>query len=55
MTARIVEQCFDYLEAPVKRVAALDVPVPASRVLEEAATPDWEDIGRAAVEVVQEY
>jgi pyruvate/2-oxoglutarate/acetoin dehydrogenase E1 component len=55
ITARIVESCFDYLEAPVRRVAALDVPVPASRVLEDAATPDWEDIGRAAVEVVEGY
>ena len=55
ITARIVESCFDYLEAPVRRVAALDVPVPASRVLENAATPDWEDIGRAAVEVVEGY
>ena len=53
--ARIMERCFDFLEAPIRRVAALDVPVPASVVLERAATPDWEDIGRAAVEIVQQY
>ena len=52
IVARIVERCFDVLEAPVKRVAAMDIPVPASTVLEQAATPDWEDIGRAAAEVV---
>lgn len=48
VVARIVESCFDYLAAPPTRVAALDVPVPSSPVLERAATPDWEDIGRAA-------
>ncbi|MFQ5808922.1 MAG: alpha-ketoacid dehydrogenase subunit beta [Armatimonadota bacterium] len=55
VAARIMERCFDLLEAPIRRVAALDVPVPASVVLEQAATPDWEDIGRAAAEIVQQY
>jgi len=55
VAARIMERCFDVLEAPIRRVAALDVPVPASTVLEQAATPDWEDIGRAAAELVQQY
>ena len=53
VVARATEACFDYLSAPPKRVAALDVPVPASMVLEKAATPDWESIGRAAAEVVR--
>lgn len=48
VAARITEQCFDSLQAAPRRVAALDVPVPASRVLEQAATPDWQDIARAA-------
>lgn len=49
---RITEECFDLLEAPPRRLAALDVPVPASRVLEEAATPDWRDIAQAAADVL---
>jgi pyruvate/2-oxoglutarate/acetoin dehydrogenase E1 component len=55
VAAQIMERCFDLLEAPIRRVAAMDVPVPASIVLEQAATPDWEDIGRAAAELVREY
>jgi len=51
VAARIMETCFDYLEAPVKRVAALDCPVPCSMTLESGATPDWEKIGQAALEL----
>lgn len=53
IVARIVDECFDYLEAAPRRVAALDVPVPASYVLEQAATPDWQDIARTAAEVMR--
>ena len=53
LCTQIMERCFDYLDAPLRRVAALDVPVPCSDVLEKAATPDWEKIGRAAAEVVR--
>lgn len=49
---RITEECFDVLEAPPIRVAALDVPVPASHVLEQAATPDWRDIAQAAADAL---
>ncbi len=52
LSARVSESCFDYLEAPVNRVAAADVPVPCAQSLEQAATPDWEQIGRAALETV---
>jgi pyruvate/2-oxoglutarate/acetoin dehydrogenase E1 component len=52
LAARIAEACFDYLEAPVRRVAAADVPVPCAQSLEQAATPDWRDIARAAMEVI---
>jgi pyruvate/2-oxoglutarate/acetoin dehydrogenase E1 component len=55
VVARIVESSFDYLNAPPARVAALDVPVPASRTLEQAATPDWQDIARAAARLMQQY
>jgi len=52
ISARITESCFDRLQAPVRRVAAADVPVPCAHSLEQAATPDWEAIGRAALETV---
>ena len=55
VVARVARDCFDYLAAPPTRVAALDVPVPASRVLEQAATPDWEQIGKAAAQLVADY
>ncbi len=55
VVARIVETCFEYLEAPVKRVAALDCPVPCSMTLESAATPDWEAIGKAALSLCTAY
>jgi pyruvate dehydrogenase E1 component beta subunit len=50
---RITEECFDLLQAPPMRVAALDVPVPSSQVLEEAATPDWRNIAQAAAEALR--
>lgn len=52
LAARIAESCFDYLQAPLRRVAAADVPVPCAQSLEQAATPDWRDIARAAMEVI---
>ncbi len=41
---RITESAFDYLDAPVKRIAALDVPVPFSPVLEDFVVPTEEKI-----------
>lgn len=35
ISALIMERCFEYLDAPVKRVAGLDTPVPFAKVLEE--------------------
>ena len=40
LAATIGEQCFDYLDAPVLRVAAADVPVPFSPALEVETIPD---------------
>lgn len=44
IVARIIEQAFDELDAPVERVAALDVPVPYSQPLEDRALPGANDI-----------
>ncbi len=50
--ARIAEKAFDYLDAPIKRVAALDVPTPYSPPLEAAALPDLPRVLAAAREVL---
>ena len=42
--ALVNEVAFDYLDAPMVRVAAADVPVPMSEALEAAAIPSVEDI-----------
>ena len=44
IAARIMEEAFDYLDAPVQRVAALDVPIPYSQPLESAVLPGPADI-----------
>ena len=50
--ARIAEKAFDYLDAPVKRIGALDVPTPYSPPLEAAALPDKTRVLRAAKELL---
>jgi pyruvate/2-oxoglutarate/acetoin dehydrogenase E1 component len=39
-------RAFDYLDAPVRRLAGKDVPIPYNRVLERSAVPQEEDIER---------
>lgn len=41
-------EAFDRLDAPIKRLAGLDIPIPYNRTLEKAATPQVEDIVKAA-------
>ena len=40
VAATIAEGAFDYLDAPIRRVAAAEVPLPYSKPLESAALPD---------------
>jgi pyruvate/2-oxoglutarate/acetoin dehydrogenase E1 component len=40
LAMRIQEEVFDWLDAPVVRVAAADVPVPMAETLEDAAIPN---------------
>jgi len=47
VAAQIAEACMDVLEAPVVRVGAADVPVPASPELEKAVLPSAEDVAGA--------
>ena len=39
LAARISEECFDYLEDPVVRIAGEDIPIPVSPGLESASIP----------------
>jgi len=51
LAAVMMEECFDWLDAPVKRVAGKDVPLPYAANLERLAVPQVEDIVAAAREV----
>jgi pyruvate/2-oxoglutarate/acetoin dehydrogenase E1 component len=44
ITARINEQCFEWLDAPVLRVTAHDVPLPFAPTLEDYVLPQVADI-----------
>jgi pyruvate dehydrogenase E1 component beta subunit len=44
LSAQIMEQAFDWLDAPVARVSGKDVPMPYNRNLEFAALPSEEDV-----------
>jgi pyruvate dehydrogenase E1 component beta subunit len=44
ISALITEQCFWALDAPVRRVAAAEVPIPYARHLEQEAIPQVDDI-----------
>jgi pyruvate dehydrogenase E1 component beta subunit len=48
---RIYEEAFDYVDAPIKRVAQLEVPLPYNQRLEQKALPQVEDIISAVKEV----
>jgi pyruvate/2-oxoglutarate/acetoin dehydrogenase E1 component len=50
--AMVAEQAFPYLKAPIKRVAAPDLPTPAGFTLEEAFYTTQEDIKKAICAVV---
>jgi len=49
---RVNEHAFDYLDAPIARVCAADVPVPMSPTLEDAAVPTADRIAEAARRLV---
>lgn len=55
VATQIMEHCFDYLNAPIRRVAAADTPVPCADNLEKAALPDAGKIVGAVKELMAEY
>ncbi len=52
VAARIYEEAFDYVDAPVRRVAQKEVPLPYNRDLEQMALPQVDDVVRAVKEVL---
>lgn len=53
IAARIADDCFAWLDAPVKRVASTDTFVGYAPRLEDAILPQIEDIKKACQEIVQ--
>ncbi len=52
VATRIYENAFDYIDAPIKRVAQKEVLLPYNRDLEQMAIPNAEDVIRAVKEVL---
>ncbi len=52
VSSRIYEQAFDYVDAPVVRVAQKEVPLPYNRALEQSALPQPVDVVAAVREVL---
>jgi len=52
VASQVTELTFDYLDAPVRRVAQAEVPLPYNRRLEQMALPQEEDIVRAVNDVL---
>jgi len=48
LVARVNELCFEWLDAPVRRVCAHDVPLPYAPTLEDFVLPQTDDLIRAA-------
>ena len=52
IVARIQEEGFDYLDAPVKRVSQLDAPLPYSQALEQSALINPDRVIQAVKEII---
>lgn len=53
LSATIMEEAFDQLDAPVMRVAGVEVPIPYARHLEDAALPNADRIAAAVRDVMR--
>jgi pyruvate dehydrogenase E1 component beta subunit len=52
IVARLQEEAFDYMDAPIKRVAQFEVPLPYSQELEQSALINAERVIAAVKEVL---
>ena len=53
VATRIYEEAFDFVDAPILRVAQKEVPLPYNRNLEQAALPQVADIVATVKEVLK--
>ena len=53
IAARISDYCFQYLDGPVKRIAAKDSHIPYSPILEAAILPNREEVYKGIKELLQ--
>ena len=52
VASRLYEEAFDYADAPIKRLAQKEVPLPYNRTLEQMALPQVADVIKAVKEVL---
>lgn len=52
VSARVSEKCFDYLDAPIMRLACRDIPIPCNKTLENATIVQVENIVSTARGIV---
>jgi pyruvate dehydrogenase E1 component beta subunit len=55
VAARVAETSFGYLDAPIRRLAAPDTPVPFAPVMEKFYVPSVEKIVAAVQELISSY
>ena len=53
IAATLAEEAFEALDAPVKRIAAPDAPVPFSPPLEKAYIPQVDDVAKGIRELAE--
>lgn len=51
--ACLASEAFEFLDAPLRRLAVPDCPIPYSKTLRQAVLPDVTEIRRAAEELLQ--
>ena len=52
ISSTVAELAFDYLDAPIRRVAQAEVPLPYNKRLEQLALPQVDDVIKAAKDVL---
>ncbi len=53
VAARVSDECFQYLDGPVKRIAAKDSHIPYSPILENAVLPSREQVYKGIKELIE--
>jgi pyruvate dehydrogenase E1 component beta subunit len=53
ISARIQEECFDFLEEPIVRIAGEDVPIPVAPALEASSVPSVDHIAEVMRKLVR--